>query len=370
MCPLSRRAIVNRPSRSFLFFALLSTVVFRPVVVRADDGSDAAAQKQFRTAKQFINAGDLGKARTLLLDLWNRSQTYDVAGQLGFVEYHLKNYGASARYTAFSLAHLPPRETTETQQRLRMAMDDLKARVGMLHVTVSEPGAEIRANDLVLGTSPLPGDVYLDPGDYEIEARDSEARTAKQPVVVSAGATYDVQLTFPPRPSAVLSTTAAPPEAPQIANTAPVAVSPPPAEPAPDAEPSSKSMVPVYIGAAVTAIGIGTWVGFSVDAKSAKDEVNTAQARLGNNANACNVDSGSANCVQLHDAVDRQNRDSTLAKVGIGVTAVGGVATLAYILLWPSHQTTATSTARSGFTARPDVAFGPRAGAFTLTGQF
>jgi hypothetical protein len=353
-----------------LFFGLLSIVTLRPLVVRADEGSDAAAQKQFRTAKQFINAGDLGKARTLLLDLWNRSQTYDVAGQLGFVEYHLKNYGASARYTAFSLAHLPPRETTETQQRLRMAMDDLKARVGTLHVTVSEPGAEIRANDLVLGASPLPGDVYLDPGDYEIEARGSDARTAKQPVVVSAGATYDVHLTFPPPPSKAPSVATAPPEAPQVVSTAPVAVAPPPLEPAPDAAPSSKSMVPVYIGATVTAIGIGTWIGFSVDAKNAKDDVNAAQAQLGNNPNACRLDSGSADCRRLQDAADRQNRDSTLAKVGIAVTAVGGVATLAYILFWPSQQTTATSTARSGFTARPDVAFGPRGGTFTLMGQF
>lgn len=116
--------------------------------------------------------------------------------------------------------------------------------------------------------------------------------------------------------------------------------------------------------------GVGMWIGFSIDAKHARDEASSIQATLGNNSNACSADSGSTDCHRLHDAVDRQNRDSTLAKVGIGVTAVGGLATLAYVLFWPSHKMTATSTARSGFGARPDVTFGPHGSTLVLTGQF
>lgn len=363
---------MKRLTQTCLFIGLLSAATFPPVVVHAENAADtAAAQKQFRAAKQAINAGDLARARALLLDLWSKEQTYDVAGQLGYVEYHQKNYGASARYTAFSLAHLPPHETMETQQRLRMAMDDLRARVGTLHVTVSEPSAEVRANDLAIGTSPLPGDVYLDPGNYQIEARTSDDRIARQPVVVSAGASYDVQLAFSPPPSAApVVTTALPPEAPPATDTASVVDPAPPHQSIPDSEPSSKSMVPVYVGGAVTAIGVGMWIGFSVAAKDAQDEVNSIQDSLGNNANACTVDSGSADCQRLQAAVERQNRDSTLAKVGIAVTAVGGVATLAYILFWPSPKTTATSTAQPGFRARPDVAFGPHGSNLILTGQF
>ncbi|HVW27356.1 MAG TPA: hypothetical protein VHC69_18460 [Polyangiaceae bacterium] len=307
----------------------------------------------------------------MLLDLWSKEQTYDVAGQLGYVEYHLKNYGASARYTAFSLAHLPPHETMETQQRLRMAMDDLRARVGTLHVIVSEPGAEVRTDDVVFGTSPLPGDVYLDPGNYQIEARTSDDRIARQPVVVSAGATYDVQLMFSPPPSAAPpATTAPPPEAPPPTNTARVVDPAPPPQSIPDAEPGSKSMVPVYVGGAVTAIGVGMWIGFGVDAKNARDEATTLQHGLGANGMECTGSAISSQCRRLQDTVDRQHRDATLAKVGIAVTAVGGVATLAYVLFWPSHRTEATATARSTFRASPDVMLGQRGGSLIVTGEF
>src|SRR5262249_15496009 len=157
---------------------------------------------------------------------------------------------------------------------------------------------------------------------------------------------------------------AAAPVAVASAESAAPPPNPPPAAPPPAPAPDdteghqSKSMIPVYVGAAVTAIGAGMWIGVGIAASNARDEVTALQRELGESNMPCTA-GGPPECQQLQDAVDRQHSNATLAKVGIAVTAVGGVSTLAYVLFWPNHKTATTVTARSSLQVRPDVAFGP-----------
>src|SRR5438105_10853574 len=71
---------------------------------------DAAhdANAQYRQAFAALSQRNWLEARRLLLPLWQKAHTWDVASGLGQAEFLLDNYATGATYTAFALANLPP----------------------------------------------------------------------------------------------------------------------------------------------------------------------------------------------------------------------------------------------------------------------
>jgi hypothetical protein len=317
------------------------------------------SRSEYRAALKAIDQKDWATAQKILLGLWRQAHTYDVAASLGQIEYYRKNYAASARYIAYALANLPPKEGQATADRLKTALEELKPHVGTAQISVNEPSAEIRINGEQIGVSPLAADVFLDPGPAEIEARLGADRVAIQTVTVNAGGAYQVILTIPPEtlpPTPVAPLPVAEPVSPPA---------PAPQEPT-QQHPSSKSMVPVYIGAGITTVGLGMAIGFGIAAKNAEDEANGYKSSLGTDGCASGTASAS-DCKAASDAYDRQRRAATLTQVGLGVSIAGAVATLAYVILWPSG---AKKDSALSNVPRPTVAVDRSSGALVVTGQF
>jgi hypothetical protein len=344
---------LNRTAGAALISVLL---LVRPA--HADSGafeSDAALQR-YREAYRAIGKKEWREARAILLELWPKTRTYDVAASLGQVEYQLQNYASAAHYLAYAIAHVAPKERPENLERYKAALAELRAYVASVRVSVNEPGAEIRVNADSVGVTPIKSELFLDPGSYLIEARASDRAISRQ-VNVERGRSYLFELTLPTdAPSAQSSVE------PTVVSGPSRALSRDQPRESSELEPH-RSRVPLWIGVGVTAAGVAGAVGFGVAAASARDDASAIRARLG--PSGCTSGSAAANdCRAAVEAVDRQQSYATLSTISIGVAAAGAIGTLSYWLFWPEPQ------ARSALRLQPVLGVHRAHAGIALEGDF
>src|SRR5262249_33982602 len=71
---------------------------------------------------------------------------------------------------------------------------NVRARVGAVKVKVTVDGADVFADDRFVGQSPLPGEIYVKPGEAHISAKKTGYGELDQVVSVRAGGTAEVAL--------------------------------------------------------------------------------------------------------------------------------------------------------------------------------
>lgn len=350
--PRPRLSSMRRSSR-FLFRLAVCGVLFQslPAAAQESDEELAPAHLQYRKAFDFMREKRWVEARRLLLDLWLKSRTYDVAASLGQVEYQLRNYSLGARYLAFALANVPPMEKPETIERFKTAFEEVRKLVAV--VTVSVHPAE---STLYVDGAPVEVDsthaVYLDPGVHSFEARLKAGNSTARELDLKAGESYRLDLQVNLSASGAGAATATAPE-------------PHPAEGGDSHSHNERTLVPAYIGAGVTAVGVGLAVAFGSAARSAKKDAEALRARVG--ASGCsNRTASAADCSAALDAYDRQRSDATLAKVGLGIAVVGGVATAGYLV----YALFSDQDSRNSKSVRPTLAFDGRQLGMSVSGSF
>jgi hypothetical protein len=306
---------------------LLTHVAHSALALAQVPAAAAPAQETYRRAHEAMNAKNWTEARRLLLELWGQAETYDVAASLGQVEYELGKYASGARFMAFAVDHIPPKEKPETVQRFKAAFEELKARVGAVRVSVSEAGASVRVDQEIVGSSPLPSDVFVEPGAHVFEARAGDGRRTEQKVDAIAGRTQVLNLVLP-----TVAAAAGPSEASRTT---------PPDEGAPPAASDSpgKSMIPVYVAGGVAVTGLALGVGFTLAASSTTDDINSSSAAIGDRS--CAGTSPPAECTDLRDALETRDTQRNISYVSFGVAGGALVTGIAY-LLWPTSAASTT----------------------------
>lgn len=284
-------------------------------------------QLVYRQAHQAMQRKDWASARALLLPLWTDSPTYDVASSLAQVEYQLGSYAPAATHLAFALEHVAPIEKPQTVERMQQGLSELRLKVGGIKVFVDQPGANVLVDGQPVA-SPLPSELFVEPGEHFIEARGAGVASAHQRLDVSAGVSYWVQLELA-RPAPVVSAPAAVPVVP--------AVHAPPTLPATPDVMVSRPLWPLALGGTLTAVGLGMAVGFTVSSNQAHTEWRTIHDRVGSSGCVDGTASDTA-CDALRDARHRERDTQALAAVGIGLTAVSAIATASYALFWPKRR--------------------------------
>jgi hypothetical protein len=325
------------------------------------DAANTLPMVRYREAHAAMERNDWQEARLLLLELWERSKSYDVAASLGEVEHALGNDVSAARYLSFAVAHLAPKERPETLTRYRAALSELEAQVGRLQVIVSEEAAEVRIDGNLVGLSPLSSTIFVTPGEHTVEAR-AQGSVASNRIEVNRGSSAIVELALAKPAPEVAPGSAAP-----TPNPVPARVEiPVPAPAASDrAETTgSRSSIPLVVGGGLTLVGLGTAIGFGVAANSAETKARTLKARLGPDGCSSGAATQSA-CDAANHAVDVQRRDATLSMIGVGVASAGAIATVGYLLFWPKPK---PSTYPTSF--RPSAQFTRTAATLTLAGDF
>jgi hypothetical protein len=298
----------------------------------------ASAQVQYRKAHEAIKAKKWNEARELLIDLWGRAQTYDVAASLGQVEYWLGNYASGARYVTFALQNIPPAEKPEMSEELEAALDELKTKLGTVRVLVSQAGAEVRVDGQVVGTSPLASSVYLDPGPHRFEALMAGAR-AEASLDAAAGQGYVVDLKLSAEPPA---TNVGPPptQDPRAAHEA-----------APADGAGKKSLIPLYVAGGVAVAALSTGIAFTVVASKTSDRIEALQRQVGEDG--CSGRTPPAACRELADEAEKRDSQKNISYASFAVAGAAVLGGAAY-LLWPNDPAPRASV---GISRLPGGAF-------------
>jgi hypothetical protein len=285
----------------------------------------ASSQSDYRRAHEAARNHDWLEARRILLGLWKKAKTYDVAASLSEAEYALGHVAASARYMDYALRHVTPNESAATVANMKSALEKLRPKVGAVRIVVDQPGASVRVDGASLEYEPQT-EVFVEPGQHFFEAR-SGHRESSQTIDVAAGSSQVLKLE--------LAETTPAPEAASVVSTAPM----------PEAHrgDSHARTVALFVGGALAVGGLGTGIGFGISSNSSEHDVADYRARVG--TGGCQSASMSEDCSALQAAVDSQRRKTHIANLGYGVAAAGLV-TVGVALLWPraTHARTARAS--------------------------
>jgi hypothetical protein len=309
------RSSFHKPLATLGFLAAVATSF--PTVATAQTTTAEQApnpQIEYRRAHEAARARNWPEARRILLALWKREKTYDVAASLSEAEFALGHVAASAQYMDYALRHVTPNESAATIANMKGALEKIRPKVGGAKVIINDPTAQLSVDGEAVDHDPKI-EIFLDPGQHVLQATAGERKLSKT-ILVRAGETQTFEFDLPP---------AAPTLAAQPATAAP--------EQAHTAEQSMDvRKIVLFAGGALAAAGLGTGIGFGVASDSAEGDVEDYRARVG--SGGCQGSSASAECSALRDAADSQRRNSLIANVGYGVAAAGLVAVGA-ALLWP-----------------------------------
>jgi hypothetical protein len=319
---------------------------------------DAASRRAaYVEARDAIVAKNWTGARKILVELWAEAPSYDVALGLGQAELNLKQYAHAALHLTYALDHLPPRETDELRARTQEFLGLARQHLATVEVWVEPQDAAISVDGASVAPSPA-SEVFIEVGSHTIAARRAGYQTAEVRVDALQGQTYPVRFQ--------LSPWSAPPAAPMTPPVATIPVTPtataPTAATSPLPDPGAKwaehptsqsSLVPVYIAAGVTAVGLGVGIGTLVAAGNKQSDKHDILARLPERPACGQGTPYVVDCAHVKNLSDQASTLRTVGFVGVGV-AVAAAGTAAYFLL--THDRGKPSEAARSVRVFPAVA--------------
>jgi hypothetical protein len=328
----------------------ISSVASSQPVLSSDEAAKLA-DAYFSRGKNLLKEGNIKAAYKEYKAAWDLKKSYDIAANLGNVEYELGMPRDAAEHLAFSVRNAAVSVTRERLEKMKKVLDLAKALVGAMVVRVNIDGAEILIDGETIGRSPIVEELYLDPGPRTIEARLAGHETAKKIVEFPRASTRMVYLELKPipaRPAPTASITAPPP--------------PPPPRPRP-----RKNLVPLGVGAgvAVASLGVGITSLFVSNAKS--DAAADLRAKLAGTPpsdSSCYPPSPhSEQCEQLDSDYVAAGSFRNASIIGFMTAGLATMATVTYALIPPS----APAVERR---VRAAFGVGPRGGGLTIEGRF
>jgi hypothetical protein len=342
-----------------------------------DDSMVAVARERFQEGVKYYDAKQYEKARAAFLQAYALKRHPAVLLNLAQSELRSAHEVDAAKHFDLYLRDNKEASALERQEAEK-GLSAAKARVGQIDVRV-EDGADISVDGQPEGRSPLPGPVYVSPGNHTLEARKA-GQTANTQVDAAAGRATTATLTLGAGGGG-----AAPAPASDTAAGAP----PGGAAPAPEADQGTESAEfdtqggrepffrwfahnkVAWIGGGLTLVGIGGAVGFSLASKSHYDAANDYAEQIRQQATQQSIPSPCAAptgefvlaCKKFSDEEDQGDKFKVLTFVSIGVAVVAAGGTIAYYFIDSKKKTEARAPLLV-----PVIA--PKTAGLTLQGQF
>lgn len=175
------------------------------------------AGRRFEHAIKLYEEGDYALALAEFERVYELQPDYRVLYNIGQVSIQLGRYARAHRslseYLARGGAELPSDRVAAVTADLEL----LEARTARITVRVSQPGAEISIDGVVVGTSPLPEPLIVDVGERRVQAKLDGYHAQSTVLSLASGDRREAELVLEPEPKPVTEV------APQ-----PVVVAPPP----------------------------------------------------------------------------------------------------------------------------------------------
>ncbi|HMA94222.1 MAG TPA: hypothetical protein VKP30_16135 [Polyangiaceae bacterium] len=310
------------------------------------------AHTQFNKALRENNKHNYTEGRRLLREVWSTYKTYDVASELSRAEGELGHIAAGAQYTAYALAHAPPREGSHFKGIHEERLSYSLARIYFAKLKVAPTDLIVIVDGVQLDV-PVEIGLYLEPGPHRVEFKKSGYVTETREIDAKAGVQDSLVVELKKEATAsvdAISTTNVQPK------PAPSVVQPLPPESPVEAPRSSGNATLAWtvlgVGSGLTAVAVGAGIYFHVKGADAKSDAEKYDRTLG--TGWC-PGPQSATCSKLSSALEDRDdhylRAKILYGVGAGLAVATGVATWYF---WP--KSSGDRTPRVSAWAAPDSA--------------
>src|SRR5262249_44507201 len=132
--------------------AVSSAALSQPVI----SGEDAAkiADAHFLRGKALLKDGNIKGAYKEYKASWDLKKTYDIAANLGNVEYELGMPRDAAEHLSFSLRSTAVSVAPDRLEKIKKVLDQARALVGEVYIKVNVDGAEVLVDGVSVGRSP------------------------------------------------------------------------------------------------------------------------------------------------------------------------------------------------------------------------
>jgi len=209
----------------------------------AGDVQTDKARELHLEADGFYKKGEYAKARASYLAAWALKKHWQIAGSLADCEVRLGLDRDAAEHFAYYFRHVPKGQTPPANAKKLYA--EAKSRIGAITLQVSEPGADVKVDGVLVGTSPIEDPVFVAPGKHTVEVR-LGAKSARMTLDANAGVTASASLEMKseaplPVPTASATTTA------MVVSTA-----------------APRSKVPAFVMGGVAVVGAAVGIGLFV----------------------------------------------------------------------------------------------------------
>jgi hypothetical protein len=289
----------------------------------AQDEISTELRDKFREATAAYEADNVGRARTLFLEIWEKHKTYDTALNLADVEFALGNHVEAAYYARWGLEAYPPTGKQDARAHFKQLLAKAKAEIATIAIEAPDD-AVVRLDGVVLDRL---DEVFATPGEHRLVAS-LGVQTVTEEIVASRGAQMTVSLEFPVESPPVVPTTPPGEQAPR-----PTTDEVPPSEPGG----TPARTIAIATAGAITAISLGAHIGLRVrGARLDKDadELRTDAVLAYGEDGCAGVSTGI--CGQLEDELERRNRVGNWGNATLVTTIVFGTATVAAVA-WPKR---------------------------------
>jgi tetratricopeptide (TPR) repeat protein len=311
-------------------------------------GEEAAklADAYFLRGKALLKDGKVKEAYKEYKASWDLKKSYDIAANLGNIEYELGMPRDAAEHLAFSVRNAAVSVGSDRLEKIKKVLDQAKALVSVVIVRVNVDGAEVLIDGESVGRSPISEELYVDPGPRTIEARLSGHENTTKTEEFARASTRTVYLELKRLP---VTMTTAPGEVPRpIRGDAP-----------------RKNMLPVAVGGGVAVAGLGLGLVSILLSNMKSTEAAGLRTKLASSPEDVSACFGSTKpaCAQLGAAYVASASFRNLAVIGFSVGGVAALATATYALIPPS------APARD-HRVRASFSVGPGGGGVAIHGQF
>jgi hypothetical protein len=327
--------------------ALTATAVTPRLVAAQTPATPSAAPtaESARRAEGFYKEGvglfrekKWAEAEKVFEEAWALNPTVDVAYNLGTTEFRQGKYREAAEHLSFALRAWPLMEAMSSQRPLaEKRLAEARTFVGALTVSVNVAHAEVLVDGRSVGTAPLAGEVFVEPGAHVLEAKLKGYLGAKEPVQVEKGTAKTIELKLaaitPMEASSGVTSDAAKPKGGGVGST----------ESAVGDGGLRKKLIIAGIASSAVAITGGVVFAIVANAKATAEDNQRADLVLqGNGTNQCLEAPLPGGCKQLESSIAAHDTFTNLSVWSFVLGGALGVGTAVYALVAPKPTPTGT----------------------------
>jgi hypothetical protein len=158
--------------------------------------ADVSAQAAvlYEAGAKAFEANRLEEARAFFLAALRLKNHWQIAGNLGSIEFSMDRRRDAAEHLDFALRTAGDSISAQDRQKMQELLDKARTSIGSLSISVDVPGAEVLVDGRSVGKAPFTGPIYVEPGARLIEARREGYAVQQARREIGAGALAQVAL--------------------------------------------------------------------------------------------------------------------------------------------------------------------------------